>query len=237
MLNRKYVICEPEDLRTLCVDKDWFTCGSIKQYDKLFAMNEDETILKSDLSDATDYMLCEMATVIWVCSDDSYTFAEIYEELKERQKQYYSDLVKYATKGITIPTRTKFLEVAKDIPFTGGNRIWTRTIGYGFNAVCAVWNSPQSTGYEEYPVFQEAGIRPVLILDDNLDIPLYKSFSFGGYDWTMFDENLAICDKILTTSVFKHDDRAHAAEYEDSDVRNYVESWYIGVRKKLDGED
>ena len=46
-----------DDLRALCIGKNWFTCGSNYQYDKLF-----------ELADTGD--IDRVATLIWGCSDE-----------------------------------------------------------------------------------------------------------------------------------------------------------------------
>lgn len=47
-----------EKLREVCIKNNWFTGGCIEQYEKLFYANE----LKAPIE--------ELATIIWVCSDD-----------------------------------------------------------------------------------------------------------------------------------------------------------------------
>lgn len=47
-----------DKLRSLCIDHDWFTCGSNRQYEKLFEMNEQGAGIE------------QIATVIWLCSDE-----------------------------------------------------------------------------------------------------------------------------------------------------------------------
>lgn len=78
---KKYVITIPDELRSLCIRKDWFTCGTGEQYDKLFYAN----------SNPSDFSIEEIATIIWLCSDESYTRYDILEELKVVQEEYYLD--------------------------------------------------------------------------------------------------------------------------------------------------
>lgn len=52
------MIISNEDLRMLCIKNDWFTCGTNRQYDKLFYANSQGASLD------------EIATIIWLCSDD-----------------------------------------------------------------------------------------------------------------------------------------------------------------------
>lgn len=49
-----------EALRELCIKNNWFTCGSNRQYDKLFEMNENGKSID------------ELSLVIWLCSDDQF---------------------------------------------------------------------------------------------------------------------------------------------------------------------
>ncbi len=46
-----------DKLRGLCIEHGWFTCGSSRQYEKLFEMNEQGAGIE------------QIATAIWLCSD------------------------------------------------------------------------------------------------------------------------------------------------------------------------
>lgn len=52
---------------SLCQNNEWFTCGSCRQYDKLFDMIEDGRSTE------------DIALVIWVCSD--YNKLEDYNKI------------------------------------------------------------------------------------------------------------------------------------------------------------
>lgn len=58
-----------ETLRDVCIKNNWFTCGSNSQYDKLFYMNEHGC--------SAD----ELALVIWLCSEESFSREQIKQEL------------------------------------------------------------------------------------------------------------------------------------------------------------
>lgn len=78
---KKYSITTPADLRRLCIRKDWFTCGSIRQYDKLFQLNDNGATIE------------EIALVIWLCSDEEQHYREdILAELKEVHEEYLMDI-------------------------------------------------------------------------------------------------------------------------------------------------
>lgn len=72
---KKYAVTTPDELRSLCIRKDWFTCGTMRQYDKLFYANKNGCTLE------------ELATIIWVCSDD-VSPREILEELTAVKDEY-----------------------------------------------------------------------------------------------------------------------------------------------------
>lgn len=57
------------ELRELCIDNNWFTSGSIRQYEKLFDRNREGASLD------------ELATIIWICSDETHTKQSIYMAL------------------------------------------------------------------------------------------------------------------------------------------------------------
>ena len=73
---RKYSITTPEQLRKLCITKNWFTCGSYKQYEKLFQENE--------LGASVE----EITLIIWLCSDSTFTKDSIRADLETEWERY-----------------------------------------------------------------------------------------------------------------------------------------------------
>ena len=74
---KHYSVTTPENLRSLCIRKDWFTCGTNSQYDKMFQANEMNAPIE------------EIATIIWLCSDDEeHCRRDILEELKAEREEY-----------------------------------------------------------------------------------------------------------------------------------------------------
>jgi hypothetical protein len=70
------MIIPNDDLRMLCIKNQWFTNGDIKQYDRLFQANR------------WGMSLAEIATIIWICSDDNWTRSAISAELEKARKEY-----------------------------------------------------------------------------------------------------------------------------------------------------
>lgn len=65
------------DLRDLCIKNQWFTCGSNRQYEKLFYANK------------MGAPLDEIVTIIWICSDEEkWCRRDIKEILTKAQKEY-----------------------------------------------------------------------------------------------------------------------------------------------------
>lgn len=79
---KKYSVTTPMELRSLCIEKDYFTCGSNRQYDKLFYANEMGAPIE------------EIATIIWLCSDDDkHCRRDILETLIETYKQHVLNVI------------------------------------------------------------------------------------------------------------------------------------------------
>lgn len=74
---KQYSITTPEELRSLCIRKNWFTEGTNEQYDKLFYANEHGCPIE------------EIATIIWLCSDsETNCRRDILHDLKEAQEEH-----------------------------------------------------------------------------------------------------------------------------------------------------
>ena len=76
---KKYTVTTTENLRTLCIENNWFTCGDNRQYEKLFYANENGCSIE------------EIATIIWLCSDDSeWRRIDILDELKAARLDFWA---------------------------------------------------------------------------------------------------------------------------------------------------
>lgn len=79
---KKYSVTNPMELRSLCIEKDYFTCGSNRQYDKLFYANEMGAPIE------------EIATIIWLCSDDDkHCRRDILDTLVEAHKAHILNVI------------------------------------------------------------------------------------------------------------------------------------------------
>ncbi len=73
---KTYSVTTRENLRTLCIEHNWFTCGSCEQYEKLFYANEHGCTIE------------EIATIIWLCSDDNWCRRDILSILTDERRNY-----------------------------------------------------------------------------------------------------------------------------------------------------
>lgn len=78
---KQYSVTTTWRLRDLCIDNNWFTCGSIGQYEKLFYANENGCPIE------------EIATIIWVCSDEECRRADVLDILVRAFKEYQMNVI------------------------------------------------------------------------------------------------------------------------------------------------
>lgn len=71
-----YTVTTPEKLRSLCITHNLFTEGTNSQYDKLFYAN------------ANGCPIEEIATIIWLCSDENWCRRDILSILSEERQNY-----------------------------------------------------------------------------------------------------------------------------------------------------
>lgn len=64
-----------ERLKELCIENNWFTRGSDEQFDKLLYANENGCPIE------------EIATIIWLCSDDKWCRRDILFVLNKEMKK------------------------------------------------------------------------------------------------------------------------------------------------------
>ena len=78
---RQYSVTTTEELRNLCIKNNWFTCGSCEQYEKLFYANENGCPIE------------EIATIIWLCSDEDCRRLDVLDILIEAFKEHQRNVI------------------------------------------------------------------------------------------------------------------------------------------------
>lgn len=77
---KKWVVTDPDTLRDICIKNHWFTCGTTRQYDKMFELNRIE-------NGYIVYTVSDIALAIWICSND-VPYNAIYGKLHEANCDY-----------------------------------------------------------------------------------------------------------------------------------------------------
>lgn len=78
---KQYSVTTPGELRILCIKNDWFTCGTNRQYDKLFYANENGCPLE------------EIATIIWLCSDEECRRMDVVDILTKANRKHIMNVI------------------------------------------------------------------------------------------------------------------------------------------------
>lgn len=78
---KKYSVTTSWELRLLCINNNWFTCGSIEQYEKLFYANENGCPIE------------EIATIIWLCSDEECRRMDVLDILIDIHKLHVLNVI------------------------------------------------------------------------------------------------------------------------------------------------
>lgn len=73
---KNYTVTTRTNLRTLCIAHNWFTCGNCAQYEKMFYANENGCPIE------------EIATIIWLCSDENWCRRDILSILTDERRSY-----------------------------------------------------------------------------------------------------------------------------------------------------
>ncbi len=75
----KYSVTNNGTLAARCVKHQWFTCGTPEQYEKMFIANQEGATIE------------EIASMIWICSDDTVARRDVLQELLELHEEYLKD--------------------------------------------------------------------------------------------------------------------------------------------------
>ncbi len=74
-MKSQYSVAPTEDLRELCIRKNWFTMGCSEQYMRMFDMNKEKRPLE------------EITVAIWLCTKDA-SREEVQKELESLHEDY-----------------------------------------------------------------------------------------------------------------------------------------------------
>lgn len=101
----KNTVCDKQHLVNLCIKNHWFTEGTNKQYEKLFYANQHGCPIE------------EIATIIWVCSEDGCFRRDILDELKTARTDFWKRMFSVEDETQTFQVWDVF-GVIHEAPFT-----------------------------------------------------------------------------------------------------------------------
>ena len=136
-------------------------------------------------------------------------------------KREYRDVINI--KGITLLSSTEFEKFKKIIPSTF-HRWWLRDALKINNEYfpCLVENDGRIFPLPKRNI--KYGIRPVLLIESDMEVG--TEFNFARYDWTVLNNDMAICNWIIGQELFKKDLTAEDFhEYDTSDIKKYLIDW------------
>ncbi len=111
-----------------------------------------------------------------------------------------------------------------------GSWWWLRLPGMDPNDAAFVNNCGEVITIGNCVISLYGGVRPALRFSNSESLNLVPGVSFevGGERWTIIDDGLALCDRIIEKSVFRTDTNApDANDYEKSDVKTWLENWAL----------
>lgn len=163
--------------------------------------------------------------------------------MKLQAEKYITAMVNIdiTIEGITILSASEYRMCQKNIEKYKG-WWWLRSPAYSevrANGVC------DGRVYEYGYHVADSGIsvRPALKIEsDNLSAG--EKFRFGGYDWTVISETLALCEKEFYKMPFRRNvNIADANNYEHSDIKHRLDGWLreqellIGTAGKMQDDE
>ena len=151
----------------------------------------------------------------------------------DTQNKEKEDIMPYIT-GATLLSASEAKNLDKEI-LKADKDWWLGSRGNNdYFAACVIGD----TGYVYGPgdrVDFSFGVRPALIISD-LESFGYKtgeSVHFGGHSFTIISDRYALCNDIIGECAFRKDSKAeNANEYEISDIKRYVETWFEKVKEQ-----
>lgn len=134
------------------------------------------------------------------------------------------EIIELEIDGITLLSKDEYLKFKDNIPAVNF-WWWLRSPGYGgCNASCVDYGGGVG-GYGSHVILSGGSVRPALNLKSN-NLSISERFEFGGYDWTMIGDNIALCDTSICEMAFRKDYLANDATlYEQSDIKSYLYNW------------
>ncbi len=151
---------------------------------------------------------------------------------KIEENKYMNNVLEIT--GVTLLPIEEAREVDEDM-LKADQDWWLGSRGlYDDIAACVYGDDGYVDDYGNIVLFS-FGVRPALKIS-NLEYSSLKigdSITFGDHDFTILSDRYALCNDIIGECVFRQDWKAKDAnEYEASDVKKYVDDWFIRIKER-----
>ncbi len=151
----------------------------------------------------------------------------------DTQNKEKEDIMPYIT-GVTLLSASEAKNLNKEI-LKADKNWWLRSASDRDSIAACVYGDDGYVYRNGYYVHRSFGVRPALEISD-LESSGYKigeSVYFGGHSFTIISDTYALCDDMIGECAFRKDSEAeNANEYEASDIKRYVETWFEKVKEQ-----
>ena len=128
---------------------------------------------------------------------------------------------------ITLLSIKEYREAEKNIECVNNNW-WLRSPGTYDGDAAFVDGEDGDVGEDGDDVLEEFGVRPALNISNlqSLNLKVGNKIKLADHNWTVISDELALCDEIIGGSAFREDwEEDDANEYEQSDIKKWLENW------------
>ena len=180
---------------------------------------------KSDVKKQLDKWAFEKALVT---RDNMEQFNMSQEDKTAQASKLNPETVDFDIEEITLLSVEEAESLLTKYPNLVGHSVWwLRTAGSDpYNAWVVYFDRVQKGAH----IADDNDIRPVLRISNlkSLNISEGDQIEVGGESWTVISDNLALCDRFVGRTQFRHYSRASTAMlYEKSDGKRWINKWAL----------
>lgn len=135
---------------------------------------------------------------------------------------------------VTLLSIEEYKKHKDDIPFVS-TWWWLRSPGGNTNYAARVDYFGSIDYFGDRVSHGDGNIRPALKLGTTRGCYVGMTFELCVYEWTLIDDDLAICNEIVGQTCFRDDaDARDANDYEKSDIKKWLANWVLenGIKKE-----
>lgn len=135
--------------------------------------------------------------------------------------------------GITLLSTEEYIRFKKNI-VNIDCWWWLRSPGFESLYAAYVSNDGSVYNYGDFVNVDTYAVRPALIINPTSShLEIGSKIKVADYLWTVISDEYALCDEAIVQCCFRKDWTAKDAnDYEASDIKKYIENWWVEQVKK-----